>query len=83
MGPKVMAFVIAATFALEACGQPESAPGAGLLPCNPGICKTDVTVANNDCSSAANIKVARDPSTRNDVCTLAAPPVVIAAQKRS
>lgn len=55
MGRKVMALVIAAAFALEA------APGAGALPCNAGVCKAEVTVANNDCSNAANIKVNPDP----------------------
>ena len=61
MGPKAIILVIAAAFALEACGQREPVPGAGALPCNSGICKLEVTVANNDCSNATNIKVSRDP----------------------
>jgi hypothetical protein len=63
MGTKVttFTFIIAAAFALEACGQLESMPGAGMLPCNNGVCKAEVTVANNDCSNAANIKVVPDP----------------------
>ena len=55
MGPRILVFVIAATFALVAT------PGAGALPCNAGVCKAEVTVANNDCSNAANIKVVPDP----------------------
>ena len=58
---KIMAFIISSAFALEACGQQESMPGAGALPCNAGVCKAEVTVANNDCSNAANIKVSPDP----------------------
>jgi hypothetical protein len=61
MGPKVITLFIATTFALEACGQQGSVPGAGALPCNNGVCKADVTVANNDCANAANIKVFPDP----------------------
>jgi len=61
MAARLMTFAIAATIALQACGQRESTPGAGALPCNNGVCKIDVTITNNDCSSAANIVVVPDP----------------------
>lgn len=64
MAPRFMTTIAIATFAAVACGQQQSTTQTGSSssgPCNSGVCKLDVTVANDDCSNATNIKVVPDP----------------------
>jgi hypothetical protein len=59
MTAKPLAAVAVATFALIACAQvPERAGGN---PCNNGVCKLEVTVADAGCANPANISVTPDP----------------------
>jgi hypothetical protein len=59
-----MTSIAIAAFAAVACAQTQPQPGTGTTaagPCNGGVCKADVRVANNDCSNAANISIVPDP----------------------
>ena len=72
-----------AVLSLDGVGQPlPAAPAVDCYLPAAGVAK-DVSLSQDGHSIAwtdsEGLKVARDPSTTNDLCTLAAPPVVIAA----